>query len=354
MSHDTPGQAPEPAGARTATAASATERAERPAGADGARMTGAEERHRSGPGAEAHRRTSRQRTFLFTVATLAAVFVLAVPATHGTAVAQFAGMVAGALFGMSAVLLFFAVVGILSRRMRPAAGGYWALGLVVYLAASLGVNALAPASVPAGLVAALLVFAAVLWAGHRAFRADNAQLVGPPDAPAAYRTEDDDEEVAQDADPDDAPAAYRPEDALSDVGASRSALADRLITPIWYHPLIALAVAGLILALGLNMPSGWMLAIEVPAILLIGATVVAYRKLTGVWVSTAPRGTRAFRVHLALGVVTFAGVLLALLARYAELPALAIACTVVVFVGYIVLGRLLDATLRAELRGGVR
>ena len=47
--------------------------------------------------------------------------------------------------------------------------------------------------------------------------------------------------------------AYNPRDALADVAATRSSVADRLITPWWYHPALGVILAALVLVGALDL-----------------------------------------------------------------------------------------------------
>ena len=67
------------------------------------------------------------------------------------------------------------------------------------------------------------------------------------------------------------------------INAGRAAAADRLVTPVWYHPILGVMAAGYLVALTLG---GTVTLIIAVVLLLIGipALVSAYRKLTGVWI----------------------------------------------------------------------
>src|SRR5699024_12311806 len=47
--------------------------------------------------------------------------------------------------------------------------------------------------------------------------------------------------------------AYDPRDALADVAASRGSVADRLVTPWWYHPILGALIAAIVLVNALHL-----------------------------------------------------------------------------------------------------
>ena len=134
---------------------------------------------------------------------------------------------------------------------------------------------------------------------------------------------------------------------LQAISDSRSALADRLVTPPWYHP----ALAGLIFVFVAGTSSSrWSsLTFSLFSAGLAGL-VLAYRRATGVWVngwnSTGGRGSAVM-----LSVVLFGAVAVAVTVRAGVLPwwwafvaaAAAAACAAWV-------GPRFDSSLRAALR----
>lgn len=139
--------------------------------------------------------------------------------------------------------------------------------------------------------------------------------------------------------PDDARAS------LDAVAAARRRVADRLVTPWWYHPVLGLLVAQHVLAQGLE-DSNWTLP---SALLLLGGClllVLAYRRLTGLTVYGA-QGARSRTVLILLGLVAMACVLAASAAGSAAVPWGAAA---VVLVATVLLGRRYDAALRHDLQ----
>ncbi|MEU6857370.1 hypothetical protein AB0B28_00635 [Glycomyces sp. NPDC046736] len=139
--------------------------------------------------------------------------------------------------------------------------------------------------------------------------------------------------------------------ALAAVEQSRSEVADRLVTPWWYHPILGILVGGLSAVAG----SGAGLAIVWGAVALFGIGIyllaTAYRRLTGVWVGGyegGPRSRRSVMVATVVGVAivgTGAVVGLGLDLWWPSTVA-----GVVVAVLTVVWGRRFDALLRADLR----
>ena len=145
--------------------------------------------------------------------------------------------------------------------------------------------------------------------------------------------------------PDEAAAA------LGLVSSSRSQLADRLVTPGWYHP--AFALLGATAVLGYGTGSRVLGALGV-VVFTAGAGVLigAYRRLTGVWVS-GHRAGPAKRYAVAGGLVLGIGMLASLGARAQTgglLPSALLAVAVAVLL--VLLGRRYDVVLRADLRAG--
>jgi len=134
-----------------------------------------------------------------------------------------------------------------------------------------------------------------------------------------------------------------PSAALASIRAQRRRMADRLITPWWYHPVLGILLGGLVAA---QASSSVVLRSFAAAAVAAGAIVllIVYKRLTGVWVYGV-RGA-AVRVTATLLVVVLAGYAVALaLGGTAALVAGA-----VVAAATLPLGRGVDAALRAELR----
>jgi hypothetical protein len=138
--------------------------------------------------------------------------------------------------------------------------------------------------------------------------------------------------------------------ALAAIGESRAELADRLVTPAWYHPTLGLLAGGLLACAEFHR---WWVFLSATLLYAVGCGVLvsSYRKLTGIWVSglrKGPAGQVSIRLMVALyAVAGIAAVLdLGLGLRGAFVAGGAVAFGLVV-----VLGRRFDQALRAELRG---
>jgi hypothetical protein len=138
-------------------------------------------------------------------------------------------------------------------------------------------------------------------------------------------------------------------EALATVDDTRAQLADRLITPVWYHPTLGLLAGGLIAIAELKN-----LAVFVAALLVYavgcGVLVSSYRRLTGIWVGGLRRGP-AGRISIQLigALYVIAGVA-AVLGLAVGVPGAFLAGGVAAFVSVVVFGRRFDDALRRELR----
>jgi len=131
---------------------------------------------------------------------------------------------------------------------------------------------------------------------------------------------------------------------LHEVARARAILADRLVTPWWYHPVLGLLVAQHALVQGLDNRN-WTLP---SALLLLAgcvALVVACRRVTGLSVTT-PTGPRSRRLLALRVLVALACIWAAALASDLRVAA---AAAVLVFVATVALGRRYDAALRDDL-----
>lgn len=138
---------------------------------------------------------------------------------------------------------------------------------------------------------------------------------------------------------------------LAVIAQARAAVADRLITPWWYHPIFGLLLAGYVVGVSLGSTPTRLIVAMLFAVSCL-ALASAYKRLTGVWVSGLDAG-RASRWAKALGVLM--GVAAAggwAIAWWTHLSWPSICLAAVAFVGAIVLGRRFDDALRAQLREG--
>jgi hypothetical protein len=136
------------------------------------------------------------------------------------------------------------------------------------------------------------------------------------------------------------------------IASARAAVADRLVTPAWYHPILGLLVAGYIVALSLGGTVVRSLAI-VLFITACGALAGAYRRRTGVWVSGFKAG-RASRWAVALGLLIGGLTMTGLFIGFGWFGSTGLVwlLAAVGFVATIVLGRRFDVALRSQLRAG--
>ncbi|XVX21561.1 hypothetical protein ACQP1U_06770 [Actinomycetota bacterium] len=147
---------------------------------------------------------------------------------------------------------------------------------------------------------------------------------------------------------------FNARDALATAADSRRHLADRLVTPIWYHPLVGVTLFMLCCAIG--MPEG-SLERKTRLYLIVGATLIntlllpwLYRRRTGVTMQQAT-GARSRRFFL-LGMIPFAAVFVAAGANHLlDGPTwVPLVLGAVAFIGSIVFGRSYDNALRTDLR----
>jgi hypothetical protein len=142
------------------------------------------------------------------------------------------------------------------------------------------------------------------------------------------------------------------DDRLAIVSDARAAVADRLMTPWWYHLILGLLVSAYVVALSL----GSVLVKGVTLVLFVGACGLlarTYRRMTGVWVSGFDVGGRAGRWASALGILV--GVLTGAawgIAYWTELRWPVWCLAAVALAAVVILGRRFDVSLRAQLRAG--
>jgi hypothetical protein len=137
---------------------------------------------------------------------------------------------------------------------------------------------------------------------------------------------------------------------LAAITTARAAVADRLITPWWYHPILGLLLAGYVLGMGLGN-TAYKLAAAVLFVAGGSALANAYRRLTGVWVSGLDAAGRARR--WAIGMAALVGVIAVtawLIGAWTDLRWPVWTLAAVAFAGTVVLGRRFDSALRVQLR----
>ena len=146
--------------------------------------------------------------------------------------------------------------------------------------------------------------------------------------------------------PDDAAAA------LGLVSASRARLADRLVTPWWYHPALGLLGGVAVLGHGSGSTALRLLGLVVFAVG-CGVLVGSYRRLTGAWANGYRPGP-ARRYAVAGGLVLGGGIAASAASRAATDSLVApAALALAVLLATVVLGRRYDDVLRADLRADV-
>jgi len=135
---------------------------------------------------------------------------------------------------------------------------------------------------------------------------------------------------------------------LDEVRRIEVDLADRMVTPWWYHPGLGLVEALMVSSIALPK------SLSFPALVLglagLGILVRKYQSLTGLGMSTQYFAlARGWAV--ALLVVIAAALVLMLLV---DQPVVIAATALVVFVATLVLGRRADTAVRNRLRHGTR
>ena len=141
--------------------------------------------------------------------------------------------------------------------------------------------------------------------------------------------------------PDEARATLR---GLDDDGA---ALAERVVTPPWYHPVLALFVATFVVSTAIPGPASMMvLAIAVVSLVLV---VIAYQRTYGV-ATSQPAGPRTRRIMGAMIAIMVICMLSSLVIKFTEVsPWWSLIPAVIAGALTFVLGRAYDARLRSEL-----
>ena len=138
-------------------------------------------------------------------------------------------------------------------------------------------------------------------------------------------------------DPDEARAALA---FLDDDGAR---LAERVVTPWWYHPIVAAIV------ISQALPGAWGITLLPLAIIAIPLLMLAYKKHSGV-ATTQPAGPRSRRLMLMLLVIVVLALVSTLVVKLTDSsPWWALIPAAIAAVATVLLGRRYDAVLRQEL-----
>lgn len=139
--------------------------------------------------------------------------------------------------------------------------------------------------------------------------------------------------------------------ALEAVADSRAEMADRLVTPWWYHPTLGILLGGLMAVIGVGVPTAVFWASMVLYFGGILALAGAYRRMTGIWVDGFGIGPRSRRSATRLGATAIALALVgAVFGLGFDLPWVPVGCGVVLAAVMTVWGRRFDTILRDELR----
>ncbi|WP_193103717.1 hypothetical protein [Brachybacterium sp. FME24] len=135
--------------------------------------------------------------------------------------------------------------------------------------------------------------------------------------------------------------------ALADLDADGARLADRVVTPWWYHPILALIVAVIVGSQALSGP-GTVMILPL-AIIALPFLVIAYSRHSGVTV-THPAGPRSKRLLIILVVLMIMAMASGLVVKLTGLsPGWVLIPAALAATATLVLGRRYDAVLRAEL-----
>ena len=136
---------------------------------------------------------------------------------------------------------------------------------------------------------------------------------------------------------------------LALIAETRARLADRLVTPWWYHLSLGALMGVLVLAIGLGIGNGWFAVVVAVVVVGEGVLVGAYRRTMGVWTATwdgFPRST----VWVAFGVALVLFVASAAVRLWTAVVWPIWVLAAVAVVGFVALGRWTDAVWRRRLR----
>lgn len=148
---------------------------------------------------------------------------------------------------------------------------------------------------------------------------------------------------------------YTPQDALRDVSVAREQAAQRLITPGWYYPMLALVALIFCLTPALLIDrsplvlSTVMMLLPIICMLLI----VSYVNRTGMtlgWRTYGPKSRRAYLTLCAFFILPMVIASLTALAPYGWIYGLS--CGLISAGSALILGPRLDSTVKQEIRDG--
>jgi hypothetical protein len=136
---------------------------------------------------------------------------------------------------------------------------------------------------------------------------------------------------------------------LALVAEARSAAADRLVTPWWYHPILGFLVAAYLVAYTFSSTL-WRGIVLVLFLASVAILARIYRAVTGVWIWGTDAG-RASRWAYAMGAIMVVAMLTSLLivgTTTLTWPVWGLAA--LCWIAVILLGRRFDTTLRRQLQ----
>ncbi|WP_205323683.1 hypothetical protein [Glycomyces sp. YM15] len=139
--------------------------------------------------------------------------------------------------------------------------------------------------------------------------------------------------------------------ALAAVQESRSDMADRLITPWWYHPVLGVLVGGLITVATIGVAFPVLMGVIAVYALGVFLLMSAYRRKARVWMSGFDGGPKARRSITLLLIVTLAiAIAGSVFSMGLEIRWTALLTGLAVGVTMTLWGRHYDKVVRAELR----
>lgn len=141
------------------------------------------------------------------------------------------------------------------------------------------------------------------------------------------------------------------QEALASINSTRAGLADKLVTPWFYYPVLGALMAGMVLVYGLERFGESNLRLFYPVVVVFGclALVTLYSRMTGVTI-TAPLGRRSRKIFAVFCTGLVAPLIWLVLGELTQGVVIGMAVGMVVFT--VLAGMAYDASLRADLRAG--
>ena len=145
------------------------------------------------------------------------------------------------------------------------------------------------------------------------------------------------------------PTSAEARDALSALDADGASLAERMVTPWWYHLCLGLIVA--VLTGAQALPGAYSIIVIALGIIAIPLLTTAYNQRYGIS-TTQPAGPRSRRLlFIAVAFLVVAMVSALVLKLTEQNPAWGLVPAAVAAVATVLIGRRYDDALRAELSG---